>query len=167
MPEPLSSGAASAYAAAQSAGAAKLWATLSGIAGSALMIAIRPNLTRKQLILHAVVAGAMARFTTALVVRFLDGSFGAIDLKSWPTEDVRDFYVMVGFVIGALSWGIVGAVYYVREKLGTNPIEAIQEWRNLRSGGASIMGTPRGNLAPSTPVAQSASGTGNEAKFDQ
>lgn len=144
-----------------------MWATLAGVVGAALMIAIRPNLTRKQLILHAAVAGAMARFTTAIVVQFLDGSFDAIDLKAWSADDVRDFYVMVGFVIGALSWGVVGAVYYVREKLGTNPIEAIQEWRNMRSGGMSVMGATKASLAPKSLSPITAGGpSGNEGKYD-
>lgn len=163
MPEPLSSSAAGAYAASQTVGGVKLFAAIAGITGAILMIVIRPNLTRKQMALHAFVAAIVSVFATGPVLAW----FGPDDFKMWEAETQRDLYLITALVLGALSWGFVGALYYVREKLGTNPIEAINEWRNMRSGGASVMGAMRVSLAPKSPItAGGPAGTGNEGKFD-
>lgn len=160
MPEPLSSSAAGAYAASQTVGGVKLFAAIAGIAGAILMIVIRPNLTRKQMALHACVAAIVSVFATGPAIAWM----GPDSFKAWDPETQRDLYLIVALVLGALSWGFVGALYYVREKLGTNPIEAINEWRNMRSGGASVLGATRVSLAPKTPI--TVGGTGNQGKFD-
>lgn len=163
MPEPLSSSAAGAYAASQTVGGLKLFAAIAGVVGAVLMIVIRPNLTRKQMALHAFVAAIVSVFATGPAIAWV----GPDAFKTWEPETQRDLYLIVALVLGALSWGFVGALYYIREKLGTNPIEAIQEWRNMRSGGASVMGAVRVSLAPKAPItAGGPSGTGNEGKYD-
>ena len=166
MSEPVSGTVATVAA---TKGSIKLFAVLAGVAGSALMIAIRPNLTRKQMAMHAAVAGAMSWFLTAPAIRIASG-FGWLELEKWPVEDMQDLHVAVAFVIGAMSWGFVGGLYWFREKFGTNPIEAIGLLRNMRSGGASVFGntktaTPK-SLAPANGVVVEDSPRGNEAKYD-
>lgn len=166
MPEPLSSGAAGAYAAVNSTWLLKLIAIPAGIFGTVMMIALRPNLTRKQMVWHCVVASVFAISGTGPVMQVLNG-FGWVTLKNWPIDDVMAMAALVGLIIGGLSWGFVGGLYWFSEKFGTNPIEAIQEWRNMRSGGASVMGAMRVSLAPKSPItAGGPAGTGNEGKFD-
>ena len=150
-------------------GGAKLFAVLAGVAGAALMVAIRPNLTRKQMALHAATAGAMSYFLTSPLIRLASG-FGWLEIDKWPVDDARDIHVAVAFFIGAMSWGFVGGLYWFREKFGTNPIEAIGLLRNMRSGGASVFGntktaTPK-SLAPANGVVIEDSPRGNEAKYD-
>ena len=166
MSEPVSGTVATVAA---TKGSIKLFAVLAGVAGSALMIAIRPNLTRKQMAMHAGVAGAMSWFLTAPAIRIASG-FGWLELEKWPVEDMQDFHVAVAFVIGAMSWGFVGGLYWFREKFGTNPIEAIGMLRNIRSGGASVFGNTKTeapkSLAPANGVVIEDSPRGNEAKYD-
>lgn len=166
MSEPVSGTVATVAA---TKGSIKLFAVLAGVAGSALMIAIRPNLTRKQMAMHAGVAGAMSWFLTAPAIRIASG-FGWMELEKWPVEDMQDFHVAVAFVIGAMSWGFVGGLYWFREKFGTNPIEAIGMLRNIRSGGASVFGNTKTeapkSLAPANGVVIEDSPRGNEAKYD-
>lgn len=150
-------------------GGAKLFAVLAGVAGAALMVAIRPNLTRKQMALHAATAGAMSYFLTSPVIRLASG-FGWLEIDKWPVEDARDIHVAVAFFIGAMSWGIVGGLYWFREKFGTNPIEAIQAIRNMRSGGISVLGTtqsaPATSLGPANGVVADPAAQGNAGKYD-
>lgn len=166
MSEPVSGTVATVAA---TKGSIKLFAVLAGVAGSALMIAIRPNLTRKQMAMHAGVAGAMSWFLTAPAIRIASG-FGWLELDKWPVEDMQDLHVAVAFVIGAMSWGFVGGLYWFSEKFGTNPIEAIGLLRNMRSGGASVFGNTKTeapkSLAPANGVVVEDSPRGNEAKYD-
>jgi len=166
MSEPVSGTVATVAA---TKGSIKLFAVLAGVAGSALMIAIRPNLTRKQMAMHAGVAGAMSWFLTAPAIRIASG-FGWLELEKWPIEDMQDLHVAVAFVIGAMSWGFVGGLYWFSEKFGTNPIEAIGMLRNIRSGGASVFGNTKTDatksLAPANGVVVEDSPRGNEAKYD-
>ena len=166
MSEPVSGTVATVAA---TKGSIKLFAVLAGVAGSALMIAIRPNLTRKQMAMHAGAAGAMSWFLTAPAIRIASG-FGWLELEKWPIEDMQDLHVAVAFVIGAMSWGFVGGLYWFSEKFGTNPIEAIGMLRNIRSGGASVFGNTKTDatksLAPANGVVVEDSPRGNEAKYD-
>ena len=52
------------------------------------MIAIRPNLTRKQMAMHAGVAGAMSWFLTAPVIRIASG-FGWLELENGSSRTCR------------------------------------------------------------------------------
>ncbi len=150
-------------------GGAKLFAVLAGVAGAALMVAIRPNLTRKQMALHAATAGAMSYFLTSPVIRLASG-FGWLEIDKWPVDDARDIHVAVAFFIGAMSWGIVGGLYWFSEKFGTNPIEAIQAIRNMRSGGSSVLGATKSSeptsLGPANGVAPDPAAQGNAGKYD-
>ena len=166
MSEPVSGTVATVVA---TKGSIKLFAVLAGVAGSALMIAIRPNLTRKQMAMHAGVAGAMSWFLTAPAIRIASG-FGWLELEKWPVEDMQDLHVAVAFVIGAMSWGFVGGLYWFSEKFGTNPIEAIQAIRNMRSGGSSVLGATKSSeptsLGPANGVAPDPAAQGNAGKYD-
>ena len=107
MTEPTTAIAASAVGAAKSAAGqaaiAKLIALLSllgtGAVGALVMAAVDPPRSRRQLFLQAVVAGVTACYFAAAAARLL----GAMEYE-----------LQIGFLIGALSWGAVGALVKLR-----------------------------------------------------
>ena len=162
MPEPASGAVATV---ATTKVSIKMIAVAAGVAGAALMVAIRPNLSRKMLALHMAVAGCMSYLLHGIAVHVLKTW---LDVDKWPHDDVINLHVSVAFIIGALSWGFVGGLYWFREKFGTNPIEAIAAIRNLRSGGTSVIGAnpvPKA-LGPANRLPPDTEPTGNAGKYD-
>ena len=148
MPEPASGAVATV---ATTKVSIKLFAVAAGVAGAALMVAIRPNLSRKQLAMHMLTAGCLSYLGHGIVVALL-AQYTGLDLTKWASDDAANLHVLVAFVIGGLSWGLIGGMYWFREEFGTKPIEAIQAIRNLRSGGASVIGATPASLATSCRV---------------
>lgn len=105
MTEPISAAAASAVGAAQTvagkAALAKLAAIFAtGAVGAAVMAALRP-VTARQLFVQAAVAGVVSVYFAESVIDWFPA--------------LRGFTLQVAFLLGAMSWGIVGALVRLRD----------------------------------------------------
>jgi len=178
MPEPTMSGAAAGAAAAKTVVGAKIITVVAGVAGAAVMIAIRPNMTRKQMFLHALVAGVVSLFMTNPFLAVMANVSDWFDTTKWIPETRDEWRTMWSFVLGALSWGMMGALYYMRERFGSNPIETINDLRNVRMGDTMNSIGKRGAVRDSGGFAASPgprdgvpsadfSRPGNRGKFDE
>jgi hypothetical protein len=99
--------------------AAKFGAALgAGILGALVMSSFDLPKTRMQLAVQASVAGVCADVFTAVVVRWADKTFDFIDLSNADLERMLEVVLPVGFLIGALSWGFVGALVALRRIIG-------------------------------------------------
>lgn len=105
--------------------AAKLGALLgAGALGAILIAAIDPyeaiqdpKKRRRLIFTQVLVAAVMAGFFTLPAVRMLDHLVSWIDLRAPGTtiEDWLEVVSPVGLLIGALSWGILGAIVKLRQ----------------------------------------------------
>jgi hypothetical protein len=84
----------------------KLGAALGlGIVGAAVIAALDPPKTRKEMFLHAGVAGVGSLVFGPVAVRLLDHFADFVDLNSVGTAQYLEWAMPVYFVVGALSWG--------------------------------------------------------------
>lgn len=111
----------------------KLFTLGAALGGALLMAAFRPPKTRKEMFLQAAVALGCSILLGDTVVKGLDHFFDFIDLNTASWLDFLQFYVSVHGVVGALSWGIFGGLAHLRDKVGTDPIGAAKEIKDVVS----------------------------------
>lgn len=88
---------------------AKLAALISsGILGALLIAAFDPPTDRRLLFRQAAVAGLCSLLLTMPTLRWLDPHLSWFSLQG-DIETVLEMVLAVGFIIGAASWGLVGA----------------------------------------------------------
>ena len=115
MPADGASGAAAAGLAWKLGLIQKLAALVSvGAVGALVMAAVDPPATRKALFLQSLAAGLMSILFTPGIVRWLDSIFEFIDMRGADVEQWAEVALPVGFILGALSWGILGAMVKLR-----------------------------------------------------
>lgn len=106
-------------------GGAKLLSLLGvGAAGAIVMAAVEPPQTRRALFVQACVAGFVALLFTPGAVRALVAAgwvapFGG-DVERWA-----EVALPCGFLLGALSWGLVGALVKLRAILRDRAADAL------------------------------------------
>ncbi len=113
-------------------GLVKLLSLGSALLGAGIMAIFRPPLTRKELFIQGAVALAASFMFGGVMVNML-GGFGifGINLLTAPLADVVQFNIMVHGLIGAISWGIFGGLAVLRDKFGSDPIQAIKDVKDL------------------------------------
>lgn len=112
----LESGAAGALLAKY--GWLKLATLGSALLGATLMAVFRPPKTRKEVLLHALVA---------LGGSFLFGNTAHAILSKWVEMDLTAAHGLVG----ALSWGAFGGLATFRDKFESNPVEAVKNVKDV------------------------------------
>jgi hypothetical protein len=86
-----------------------------GALGALVMAMVDPPKTRGQLAAQSFVAGVCSIVGTPLTARWLDSVFDFIDLSATASvPQVLEVFTPVAFLIGALSWGIMGALVQFR-----------------------------------------------------
>jgi hypothetical protein len=83
-----------------------------GAVGAVVMASFDPPPTRRAMFAQALAAGVMAILFTPAMVRWLDSMFDWItvnDVESWA-----EVALPCGFMVGALSWGFIGALSKLR-----------------------------------------------------
>lgn len=125
MAEPASSGAMGIVI--WKFGALKLLGLGAAILGAGMMAIFRPPKTRRELFYQCAVALGSSLLFGGAAVSALDFYFDWIDLKTAPLEEVFQFTGMVHGLIGALSWGVFGGLSVLRDKLGSDPVQAVKD----------------------------------------
>lgn len=104
------------------AGAAFGWKVLgisglvaSGILGAILMAIFEPPKDKKTLFGQAAVAGVGSLFFGPVAVRALDFYFDFINLTNATALEALETAAPVYLLIGAMSWGVFGALAKLRE----------------------------------------------------
>ncbi len=113
-------------------GLVKLLSLGSALLGAGIMAIFRPPKTRKELFTQGAVALAASFIFGGAVVTML-GGFGifGINLLTAPLADIVQFNIMVHGLIGAMAWGLFGGLAVLRDKFGSDPIQAIKDVKDL------------------------------------
>lgn len=130
MPEPTASSAAGAAAVL-----AKLGGLLgAGVVGALLVAAVDPaealpdpKARRRLIALQVIVAGVVSTLCTKIVVRWLDATFDFIDLRGGGFDEWAEVALPVALLLGALSWGLLGAVVKLRALVRERGADAVAD----------------------------------------
>lgn len=109
----------------------KLFTLGAALAGAGLMAIFRPPRTKKEMFLQGCVALGCSFLFGDTITNLLDGWFDFIDATTSPLDKWLQFAIAVHGLVGALSWGIFGGIAYVRDRVGTNPVEAAKEIKDV------------------------------------
>lgn len=96
-----------------------------GVVGGLLIAAFDPPKNRMALFGQAAVAGFLSLLLTLPVLRALDYYAAWLDLSS--PEQWLEAALPVGFLIGAMSWGAMGALVKLRELIRVRAARSIAE----------------------------------------
>lgn len=129
MAEPTSSGVLGALV--YKFGAIKLAGLGAALAGAGIMAIFRPPKTRKELFFQCAVALGSSLLFGGSAVRAFDYYFDWIDMTTAPFEEVLQFTGAVHGIIGAVSWGLFGGLSVLRDKLGSDPVQAVKDVKDV------------------------------------
>lgn len=143
MPDPTMPSAAGLAAAAKYGWLAKMIGLLGAGAAGALIVAAvdpaealpDPRKRRRLIALQVVVAGVVSTTCTRIVVRWLDASFGFIDLSGGDLDQWAEVALPVALLLGAMSWGVLGALVKLRALVRDHGAEAIASRFGLEDEG--------------------------------
>lgn len=114
---------------AEGIGAGILWklgASIgAGVLGAGIMAAVEPPVDRKTLFKQAAVAGIGSMLFGPVAVRICGHFFEFLLLASAQGAAYFEVAVPIYFVVGALSWGIFGAISKIRTLLATRAADAL------------------------------------------
>lgn len=99
--------------------------------GAGIMTIFRPPKTKKEMFLQGACALAGSFMFGNTAVTFLDSWFDWINLATASFNDAVQFTVTVHGLIGAMSWGVFGGLAAMRERIGTDPIQAIKDIKDV------------------------------------
>ncbi len=106
-----------------------------GALGALIMAAVDPPKTRLALAMQATVAGVCRIVVTPLAARWIDHTFAWIDLGRAGVVEVLEVFMPVGFLVGALSWGAVGALVKLREIVNQRAADKLAKAAGMDEGG--------------------------------
>lgn len=116
-----------------------------GVLGAVVAAVFDPPKDRKTMFKQFAVAGISSLFFGPLALRFIDQWIEWVDFKTMSPVDLLEWSAPVYLLIGALSWGLFGAVVRMRQIIRERGADEV--WR--RGGGAA--GPAQGGDQP--PVA--------------
>lgn len=115
-----------AIAAATKFGWLKL-ATLGGaLIGASIMALTRPPKSRKEMFYQAATALGCSFLFGDFAVRWAASWFSFISFEKDSWVEILQFYVGVHGLLGAMSWGVFGALANLRDKVSADPIGTIK-----------------------------------------
>ena len=121
-------------------GAKMVTALGAGALGAIVLGMVDPPATRRQFVAQGFVAGMCSIVGTPLTARWLDSMFDFIDLShSAPVENVLEVFTPVAFVIGALSWGVIGAMVKLRALVRDRAAERLAKAAGLPDTGPGAL----------------------------
>jgi energy-converting hydrogenase Eha subunit C len=108
-------------------GAIKLFGLGAALIGACIMAVFRPPKTRKELFAQCAVALASSLLFGGTAVIAIAKYTDWIVLSTAPIDELIQFSCMVHGLIGALSWGLFGGIAVLRDKFGSDPIQAVKD----------------------------------------
>lgn len=109
----------------------KLFTLGAALLGASLMAAFRPPKSRKEVMLHAMVALGCSFLFGDTAVRLADSFFDFIDLNTAAYWDFLQFYIATHGLVGAASWGLVGGLATLRDKFAADPTGTVKEIKDV------------------------------------
>lgn len=98
-----------------------------GILGAAIIAALDPPATRRELFLQALCAGVGTMVFGPAALRTADYFFSAIDLLHATSTAYFEWAIPVYFLVGSLSWGMFGAIVKLRQLIKERAAEKIAD----------------------------------------
>lgn len=106
----------------------KFFSLGAAILGAGMMAIFRPPKSRKELFTQGAVAlGCSILFGSTIASVILH----YIPLTLSTMEELVSYHVSVNGLVGALSWGIFGGLAHFRDKVESNPEQAIKDVKSL------------------------------------
>lgn len=102
-------------------------AGVAGLVGGAIMAAVDPPQTRRELFLQAAAAGVASIFFGPAAVRVADYYVDFVSLAGAGAEDYLTWAVPVYFLVGALAWGAFGALAKFRRTVADKGAALLEE----------------------------------------
>lgn len=96
-----------------------------GAVGAALMSLYDPPASRRALFAQALAAGVVALTFTLPALRWLDSAVGWIDLADGDPAQWLEVALPVGFLLGSVSWGGIGALVKLRSLIRDRAAQAL------------------------------------------
>lgn len=112
-------------------GLVKLLGFGAALLGAGMMAIFRPPKTRKEMILQAAVALGSSFLFGGSAVAAVDSWSDWINLTTAAPADGLQFIAMVHGLIGAMAWGMFGGMAVLRDKFGSDPIQAIKDVKDI------------------------------------
>lgn len=98
----------------------------SGVLGAAIMACMDPPASRKELFTQAAVAGVGSMVFGPIAVRVLTHYFDFLKTAAATSpSDFLEVAVPIFFIVGALSWGLFGAIAKFRKLLADKAANAL------------------------------------------
>lgn len=112
-------------------GALKLLTVGAALVGASMMAIFRPPKTKKEMFYQGAVALGCSLMFGDVVCAMIDYWFDFINMATSPREQVIQFVVAVHGLVGAMSWGLFGGIAFLRDKFGSDPIQAVKDIKNV------------------------------------
>lgn len=127
----MESGSAWSIAALTKFGWLKFASLGAALIGAGLMAMSRPPKTRREQFYQAATALGSSLLFGDFVVRYAATYFPFVNLLTDSYFDVLTFYVTVHGLVGAMAWGLFGALGTFRDKVSKDPIGAAKDVKDI------------------------------------
>ncbi len=129
----MESGGAWGLAAITKFGWIKLASLGAALIGAGLMAMSRPPKTRKEQFYQATTALGSSLLLGDFAVRWAATFFSFVNLATDSYFDILTFYVTIHGLVGAMAWGLFGALGTIRDKIAKDPIGTVKDVKDISS----------------------------------
>ena len=95
--------------------------------GAGLMALSRPPKTRREQFYQGLTALGSSALFGDFAVRWAATFFSFVNLATDSIFDVYTFYISIHGLVGAMAWGLFGALGTLRDKVAKDPIGTIKD----------------------------------------
>jgi hypothetical protein len=127
----MESGSAAGLAAITKYGWIKFASLSAALVGAGMMAIFRPPKTRKEMFTQGLVALGSALLFGNFIANLFLHYIPLLDVAKASLEDLLTFHIAVNGMVGAMSWGLFGGLAHLRDKVESDPVQAVKDVRNL------------------------------------
>lgn len=125
------SGSAAGLAAITKFGWIKFASLGAALMGAGIMAIFRPPKTRKELFTQGLVALGTALLFGNFIANLFLHYVPLLDLAKASLEDILTFHIAINGLVGAMSWGMFGGLAHIRDRVETDPLQAVKDVRDV------------------------------------
>lgn len=109
----------------------KLFTLGAALGGASMMAIFRPPKSKKEMFYQGAVALGCSLMFGDVLANMIDYWFDFINMATSPREEVIQFQVAVHGMLGAFSWGLYGGIAALRDKFGSDPVQAVKDVKSV------------------------------------
>lgn len=109
----------------------KLFTLCAALGGASMMAIFRPPKSKKEMFYQGAVALGCSLMFGDVLANMIDYWFDFINMATGPREEVIQFQVAVHGMLGAFSWGLYGGIAALRDKFGSDPVQAVKDVKSV------------------------------------